>query len=63
MGATVVFEKLEETCRFKNSLKFHLLWAESYAKDGDSTNFSKVFHMARSRLPHLPTFELEAGFR
>ncbi|KAL6726773.1 hypothetical protein Aduo_008707 [Ancylostoma duodenale] len=63
MGATVVLEKLEETGRFKNSLKFHLLWAETYAKDGDSTNFSKVFRMAQSRLAHLSTFELEAGFR
>ncbi|RCN42837.1 hypothetical protein ANCCAN_11173 [Ancylostoma caninum] len=63
MGATVVLEKLEETGRFKNSLKFHLLWAETYAKDGDSTNFSRVFRTAQSRLPHLSTFELEAGFR
>ncbi|EPB74634.1 hypothetical protein ANCCEY_06264 [Ancylostoma ceylanicum] len=63
MGATVVFEKLDETGRFKNSLKFHLLWAETYAKDGDSTNFSKVFHIAKSRLPHLSTYDFEAGFR
>ncbi|KAK6743581.1 hypothetical protein RB195_010698 [Necator americanus] len=63
MGAAMVFEKLDETGRFTHSLKFHLIWAESYAKTGDLTNFSRVLNLAKNRLTQLSTYELESGFR
>ncbi|KAK5965640.1 hypothetical protein GCK32_005311 [Trichostrongylus colubriformis] len=63
MGASKVFEKVEEQGRFLCSLKFHVLWAETYAQSGNLDRFMYVLNLARSRLPDLPPMELEAGFR
>ncbi|KAK6022091.1 hypothetical protein OSTOST_12225 [Ostertagia ostertagi] len=63
MGASKVFEKVEEQGRFICSLKFHILWAETYAQSGNLDRFTHVLNLARSRLPELSPIELEAGFR
>ncbi|XGW16107.1 hypothetical protein V3C99_001504 [Haemonchus contortus] len=63
MGASKVFEKVEEQGRFSRSLKFHLLWAETYAQSGNLDQFTHVLSLAKSRLPGLSQLELEAGFR
>lgn len=63
MGAKKVFERVEEQGRFKSSLKFHLMWAESCAQGSDLNGFINVFSLAKSRLPDVPTVDLEAGFR
>ncbi|VDM56142.1 unnamed protein product [Angiostrongylus costaricensis] len=63
MGAAKVFEKVEEQGRFRHSLKFHLMWAESYAQSGDLNEFVNVLSLARRRLHDFPSVEVEAGFR
>ncbi|KAK6010777.1 hypothetical protein OSTOST_24156, partial [Ostertagia ostertagi] len=63
MGASKVFEKVEEQGRFICSLKFHIMWAETYAQSGNLDRFTHVLNLARSRLPELSPIELEAGFR
>lgn len=63
LGATKVYEKLDEQGRFICSLKFHLMWAEAYAQSGDLDQFTHVLNLARSRLAEVPLVELEMGFR
>uniref|UniRef100_A0A0K0D9I5 Protein kinase domain-containing protein n=1 Tax=Angiostrongylus cantonensis TaxID=6313 RepID=A0A0K0D9I5_ANGCA len=63
MGASKVFEKVEEQGRFRHSLKFHIMWAESYAQSGDLNEFVNVLCLARRRLHDSPAAEVEAGFR
>ncbi|KAJ1350703.1 hypothetical protein KIN20_006567 [Parelaphostrongylus tenuis] len=63
LGAVNVFEKVEEQGRFEHSLKFHLMWAETYAQSGDLKGFTKVLSLARHRLQDIPIVELEGHFR
>uniref|UniRef100_A0A1I7WVG8 BUB1 N-terminal domain-containing protein n=1 Tax=Heterorhabditis bacteriophora TaxID=37862 RepID=A0A1I7WVG8_HETBA len=63
MGAARIYDNLDTRGTFKSSLKFHLLWAESHAKQGDLKKFCEVIDHARNRLAHIDKTDLEAGFR
>lgn len=64
LGGRGIYEQLEKKGDFRNSLKFHLQWAEECAKDNHLESFEKVLNLARERLGgDMDMVLIESGFR
>ncbi|GMR53430.1 hypothetical protein PMAYCL1PPCAC_23625, partial [Pristionchus mayeri] len=61
MGAKGIYEEIEKGGYFKNSLKFHILWAEAEAARKDKKRFKEIWEIARQRIPSRTN--VDAAFR
>ncbi|CAI4232467.1 unnamed protein product [Auanema sp. JU1783] len=63
MRETGIYDQLEATGYFTDCLKFHVLWAESWAKAKNVQKFREVIELARNRIKNIPVSEVEDSFR
>ncbi|KAF8368972.1 bub-1 [Pristionchus pacificus] len=62
MGASGIYEKIEQAGYFKNSLKFHVLWAEAEGDKKNQKKFKEIWTLARQRIPPSKS-NVDSAFR
>lgn len=50
MAGAPIYDKLESMGTFSGCLKFYLLWAESYAMQGNLQKFREIIELAKIRV-------------